>query len=144
MGTPKAKRRALAPPEDESPLKKPYKEKNINQSPSKETKTRTTSTPDKGSKNVLQIPESTIPRPKTPKTPGSTKLLGTKKSTATAVRSHATASNTSLHRMLECLMDMVLEKQPQSTEERNLLDLLTEKLVDVGFFSILLLGSEIT
>jgi hypothetical protein len=135
MGTPKAKRRALAPAEDESPSKKPYKEKKTNKSPSKEGKTPTT---DKGGKNTLQIPEPTTPRPKTPKTPGSAKLLGTKKSTATAVRSHATASNTLLHRMLEALMDVILEKQPQSTEERNvLLDSLAKKLVDIGFFSLL-------
>jgi hypothetical protein len=42
----------------------------------------------------------------------------------------ATASNTSLHSMLERLIDMVMEKQPRSVEERKgLLDTLAEQLV---------------
>jgi hypothetical protein len=55
------------------------------------------------------------------------KLLDTKKATTTVIRKHATASNTSLHRMLEKLMDMIMEKQSQSVEERkNLLDVLAK------------------
>src|SRR2546423_1419235 len=58
---------------------------------------------------------------------------------------HATASNTSLHRMLERLMDMVMEKQPRSVEERKgLLDTLAEQLVNTGLFSLSLSGSKVT
>jgi hypothetical protein len=55
-------------------------------------------------------------------------LLATRK--APAVRKHATASSTSLHGTLERLMDMVMEKEPQSVKERKgLLDALAEQLV---------------
>ena len=58
-----------------------------------------------------------------------------KKATGTTVRNHATASNPSLHRMLEGLMDRVMEKQPQSIDERKgLLDALAEQLVNTGLF----------
>jgi hypothetical protein len=72
--------------------------------------------------------------PKTPElrrpTPASAKLLGTKKATAAAVRKHATASNTSVHRMLERLMDTVMENQPRSVEEKKcLLNALANQLV---------------
>ena len=116
MGKPQDKRQATAPPPGESPTKKPHTKehhkKSAKQFPSKEQTARTPSTPRKLSNsqdsgtNDTQDPETA-----TPKTPASAKLLGTKKATATAVRKHATASNTSLHRMLEKLMDMVMEKQ---------------------------------
>ena len=148
MGNPQGKRQAIAPPPGESPTKKPHTKerhkKSPKQSPSKEQITRTPST----AVEFPKTPEPMTPKapgPTTPKTPASAKLLGTKKATATAVRKHATASNTSLHRMLEKLMDMVMEKQPRSVEERkSLLDVLAEQLVNTGLFSLLPSGSNIT
>ena len=142
------------------PHAKEHHKKSTKQSPSKEQTATTSSTPGKAVKvpktrepmtsTALKTPTTpTAPNtpttPTAPKTPASAKLLGTKKATATAVRNHATASNTSLHRMLERLMDMVMEKQPQSVEERKgVLDTLAEQLVNTGLFSLSLSGSEVT
>jgi hypothetical protein len=93
--------------------------------------------PRASSKNPLKTPTPEPTTPKTPKKPTNAKLLGTKNATATAVRNHATASNTSLHKMLEWLMDMVMETQPRSVDERKgLLDALAEQLVDIDLFSL--------
>jgi hypothetical protein len=129
MGKPRDKRRASALPPGESPTKKlhakEHHKKSTKQLPSK---AQTAGTP-----STQQTPEPTTPGPTAPKTPASARLLGTKKTTATAVRKHATASNTSLHRMLEKLMDMVMERKPRSVEERKvLLDILAEQLVSNG------------
>src|SRR5438045_614182 len=109
------------------------------------TALKTPTTPTAPNTPTTPTAPNTPTTPTAPKTPASAKLLGTKKATATAVRNHATASNTSLHRMLERLMDMVMEKQPRSVEERKgLLDTLAEQLVNTGLFSLSLSGSKVT
>lgn len=99
----------------ESPTKKPrtkeHHKKSTEQSPSKDQTARTLFTPRKAVKVPKTREPTTSTALKTPTTP-SAKLLRPIKATTTVVRNHATASNTSLHRLLERLMDLVTEKQP--------------------------------
>jgi hypothetical protein len=74
-----------------------------------------------------------------------TKQSPSKEQIARTLSTPQKASNTSLHRMHETLMDMVMEKQPQSTEERKgLLDALVAQLVNTRLFSLLPSGSSFT
>jgi hypothetical protein len=136
MGKPHGKRRASGLPPGESPTKKPHtKEHHKESAKQSSSKAQTARKPSTSLKavEIHKTPEPTTPTPTTPKTPASARLLGTKKATATAVRKHATASNTSLHTMLERLMDMVMERRPRTVEERKaLLDVLAEQLVSNG------------
>ena len=145
MGNPQRKRPAPEPPSKYSPTKKQdTKDPNKKSAEDSPSKTQTPGTP--SSNNTVKLPETPQPMaPTTPKTPASAKLLGMKKATGTMVRNHATASNPSLYRMLEGLMDRVMEKQPQSIDERKgLLDALAEQLVNTGLFGFWLLGSKVT
>lgn len=86
--------------------------------------------PAKSLKTPPQQIGQTTPKPKTPKTPASARIRGTVKETAPLIYKHATATRTSLYKLLQKLMD----HQPDSADDRTrLLNLLAKKLVKPVF-----------